>query len=394
MVVPLGMELTPQSVRSRTLAPPQAVWAYVATGPAQFRDAVAPLLAARTAEGLQATFLDQEDLFDLYGFGRYGPRGIQTAVRLLAPRYVLLVGRTHCDYRDYMGLGMDPQCPTILVATSELGSVAGDAMYGDLGKGYPEVAVGRLPLRTPGEVTVAVNRILSYQGGGPSGYAGVLLADKADLEAGEFGLELDGLAEAVPDVTWTKIYVGYPPIDTPAAARTALIEEVNAGASLVVYDGHASAGRLGMTAIISNQNTSDWTGNAVLALSTCNGNNHLNYDPSYYSLVEKLLGQSGGGISASIGSPTYLSSRPHMNFMEQLVQTSRQADARWGDALLAAQQWAHLESQSAGADVNYADLAKSECLLGDPALPVQADAGGASVPPPPAPPPPDPGEEF
>jgi len=51
-------------------------------------------------------------MFDFYNFGRYGPGGIQKAVRAVKPKFLLLVGRTTYDYRNYSGMNVDPLCPT------------------------------------------------------------------------------------------------------------------------------------------------------------------------------------------------------------------------------------------------------------------------------------------
>jgi len=39
-------------------------------------------------------FVDQDQLFDYYNFGRYSPVAIRAAVRAIQPRYLLLLGRT------------------------------------------------------------------------------------------------------------------------------------------------------------------------------------------------------------------------------------------------------------------------------------------------------------
>jgi len=46
---------------------------------------VQPILALRAKEGLRGTFVDQEQLFDYYNYGRYGPAAIQKAVRASRP---------------------------------------------------------------------------------------------------------------------------------------------------------------------------------------------------------------------------------------------------------------------------------------------------------------------
>ena len=82
-----------------------------------WEERIQPLLLKRSKEGIRSSFIDQEQLFDYYNYGRYGPAGIQNAVRSVHPQYLLLLGRTTYDYRNYSGLNVDPLCPSFLVST-------------------------------------------------------------------------------------------------------------------------------------------------------------------------------------------------------------------------------------------------------------------------------------
>ncbi len=155
LVVPAGQENRPASVTKRLVKPLNTNANYWAIGQPQFQTAIQPLLAAHTKEGIRGTFIDQEQLFDAYNFGRYGPAGIQKAIRSVRPNYVLLLGRTTYDYKNYSGANVDPMCPAFLVATTFWAQTTSDSMFGDLGRGYPEVAVGRLPVNNLSELSTA-----------------------------------------------------------------------------------------------------------------------------------------------------------------------------------------------------------------------------------------------
>src|SRR5204862_4917673 len=130
----------------RTLRPVALTGTYLAIGPAQFSSGVQPLLTTHARDGIRGLFVDQEQLFDYYNHGRFGPEGIRKAVRAVRPQYLLLVGRTTYDYLNYENQNVDPLCPTYLVSTSFWAQSTSDSAFGDLGRGYPEVAVGRLPI--------------------------------------------------------------------------------------------------------------------------------------------------------------------------------------------------------------------------------------------------------
>src|SRR6185436_152106 len=124
--------------------------------------------------------VDQEQLFDYYHFGRFGPDAVRSAVRAIRPQYLLLVGRTTYDYRNYGGLNVDPLCPTYLVTTSFWAQTTSDSAFGDLGRGVPDVAVGRLPVNNTTELAGAVGRITGYRGLPVSGVRFHAVADLAD----------------------------------------------------------------------------------------------------------------------------------------------------------------------------------------------------------------------
>src|ERR1035441_9552972 len=153
LVIPYGMENAPLSIGNRKVTPLKANVKYLAVGPAQFASGTQPLIALHTKEGLRGIYVDQEQLFDYYGFGRYGPTPIQTAVRSVKPQYLLLVGRTTYDYLNYSGANVDPMCPAFLVSTTFWAQTTSDSLFGDLGSGIPSIAIGRLPVNSSADLS-------------------------------------------------------------------------------------------------------------------------------------------------------------------------------------------------------------------------------------------------
>jgi hypothetical protein len=378
VIVPRGSEKQPLSVALRYIEPLNAGVKYLAVGAGRFENALQPLLAQRTKEGLGAAFGEQERVFDAYGWGRYGPEGIRRAVRLVGPRYLLLVGSTKYDYRNYEGQTGDRGCPTFLAETSMLSQAPGDPLFGDLGRGYPEVAVGRYPAKDENELSVGVGRALSYTGRkSESGPWGLMVADKPDVSAGDFGGEADGVVGKAVQWEWERAYQGVDGV-TAEAVRAQIVAAAGSG-DVIGYVGHGSAAALGKEKLVTTGTVSGWTGNVVLVMATCNGNYFLIDVPT---LARGLLFQGGGGAAATIGPTTYVQSGPTTQVMGVLMGAAR-GGARWGEALLAGQQEAY--GRSLGRMGTYDDLTRAETLLGDPALPVEqvgAPAAPAGVPPP------------
>ena len=176
-IVPYGQENAALSISARKVMPLKSGVKYLAVGPAQFASGTQQLIALHTKEGLRGLYVDQEQLFDYYGFGRYGPTPIQTAIRSVQPQYVQLVGRTTYDYLNYGGLNVDPMCPAFLVSTTFWAQTTSDSQFGDLGSGIPSIAVGRLPVNSSADLTGIVGHILNYKGMPASGITGQLTAE-------------------------------------------------------------------------------------------------------------------------------------------------------------------------------------------------------------------------
>ncbi|HLX63306.1 MAG TPA: C25 family cysteine peptidase [Planctomycetota bacterium] len=361
VVAPAGQENVPLAVSRRQVRPMKAT-SYVATGPAQFGAGVQPLLAEHAKEGLRGAFVDQEQLFDYYNFGRYGPVGIQNAVRAARPKYLLLLGRTTYDYRNYSGLNVDPLCPTFLVSTTAWAQATSDSLFGDLGRGYPEVAVGRLPVNDESELRGAVAHVLTNNGLS-SGFRVHAVADKFDAAAGDFASETDAIVQAHPDLAWQRNYLGVT-VQTSPEVTAAMTDAANGGADVLLYVGHGNALRLGNETprILDIDSVTAWTGHGVFLQSTCTGNWMAKDESGYRSIAIQALTQLQGGISASIGTSTYMNSMYATEFMSQLLGNAG-TYTRWGDALLKTQQWAGAKGGG-----YYGDLMRTEQMFGDPAM--------------------------
>ncbi len=363
LVVPKGLEQRPDAVNLRQVKPVKST-TYLATGPAQFGATVQPLLLQRAKEGLRAQFADQEQLFDFYNFGRYGPAGIQNAVRAALPKYLLLLGRTTSDYRNYSGAGVDPMCPAFLISTTTWAQTTSDALFGNLGRGIPEVAVGRLPVNDAQELSVAVARTLAYGGVPLSGVRIHAAADRVDAAAGDFAAHAERMRSAHPELRWQANYLGVT-CPAPADVNASMTAAANGGADWVLYVGHGNSVHLGKDSpqILDTGKVGAWTGSVVFLQATCTAHWMAKDEFGFRSIAMKGLTQPQGGIAASIGSSTYVTAAHSMAFMGQLIANSN--GRRWGDTLLLAQQWARFQTTP-----EFGDIWKSEQLFGDPALPV------------------------
>ena len=151
-----------------------------------FLESLSPLKALREAQGFSVALIDVEDLYDEFSFGMKTPQALRDFLFQArsswakAPRFVLLVGDATFDPRNYLGLGSYDFVPTKLIDTAYLETASDDWFVDFDGDGLPEMAVGRLPVRTAQEATKLVSKIVGYEQGAGGGQDVLLVADMND----------------------------------------------------------------------------------------------------------------------------------------------------------------------------------------------------------------------
>lgn len=330
-------------------------------------DALEPLLARREAEGLLVARVDVQDLYDELNHGLASPRALEAflehvaAVWAIAPRYVLLGGAGTFDYRDHLGAGGNP-VPPLLERTPD-GLFATDLALGDVsGDDAPELAVGRVPARTPEEMEAYVAKVLAYEASaGAWADRLLLLADGSDGVAG-FGADTLTLLETLPGGEGATLLLR----DELGLAeiRQQLFAAIQSGAGLLHYLGHGGVGQLGQQPILT---TSDVGGLAnapalpVVIAPTCVANRHEL--PTVASLGEALVLEPDGG-AAAVFSATGLSQHGSaLRFSREWLKRPWPSPSgeRLGDLILEALR----EATAAGAPP---EAFRTYTLLGDPTL--------------------------
>src|SRR6185503_3864347 len=85
-----------------------------------FAASLLPLVELRRSQGLAVALVDIEDVYDEFSFGAKSPQAIKDLLAYArtnwtkAPRFVLLVGDTTFDPRDYLNRGNEDFVPTKL----------------------------------------------------------------------------------------------------------------------------------------------------------------------------------------------------------------------------------------------------------------------------------------
>ena len=160
-----------------------------------------------------------------------------------APRFVALAGAGNLDYRNNLGLGGN-LVPPLMVATPD-GLYASDNRFVDVDQdGWPDMAVGRIPVLTPSELEAYVREAqrLRVRGGSLWRDPLLLVADDDPWSTANFAADTESMVATLPhDVVTERIYL----IELSASeARARLLDGLRRGAPLLNYVGHGGLDRL------------------------------------------------------------------------------------------------------------------------------------------------------
>src|SRR5207245_756739 len=130
--------------------------------------------------------------------------------------------------------------PTRIITTS-LMKTASDDWFSDLNNtGFPQIATGRLPVRTTDDATTVVNKIVNYEKQSDPGVwssQALIVADVNDPVVNFTHDAKSVQALLPPTIAVTDVFANY--LD-PATARAEVLAGINSGKLLVNYNGHGS----------------------------------------------------------------------------------------------------------------------------------------------------------
>jgi hypothetical protein len=344
---------------------------YLVIVPQEFLDAATPLLEQRRAQGLTARAVTVEEIYAEFGFGETSPQAIKDFLACAyhewtapSPRYVLLLGDSTYDPKDYMKSGLIDRIPGVMIRTPFMWTISDPAYASVNGDDrLPDLALGRLSASTLAEARAMVAKVLAFERGGFTALAGprVVVADNPDA-GGRFEADADDIVAGPLRGQADKIYISRLGGGTRPAIRNAL----DRGASFMSYVGHGS------TVIWASENVYNNMDLPSLApqpqqplLFTMNCLNGYFHMPGMSSLAEAFVKlPDKGAIAAFAPSGMSVNDAAHLYHKAILEEVLSGRHARLGDAILAAQ----ARYAETGA---VPDLLGVYHLLGDPALPLR-----------------------
>ncbi len=340
---------------------------YLLIAPSAFLAAAEPLLQRRADQGLTTRAAAFEEIADQFGHGQPSAEAIRSFLAFAfhswarpSPRYVLLLGDSTDDPRNFSGTSQPSPLPALWAKTSYLWTVSDPLLAAVNGEdSLPDIAIGRLPATTVEEAQLLVDKLLAWEDSG-QGLAGraALVADNPDL-AGDFEADVHDIAQSYlagrnPELVLLS--------QLGSQTRPRILDALNSGLSFLNYVGHGGA------AVWASENVwNSWDAASLQAQSqqplvvTMNCLNGYFVAPSFNSLSESLLKAEGrGAIAAFSPSGLSLDGPAHHYHRALMAELTGGRHERLGDAVLAAQktyaQTGHMP-----------ELVSIYHLLGDPA---------------------------
>ncbi|HKE56253.1 MAG TPA: C25 family cysteine peptidase, partial [Pyrinomonadaceae bacterium] len=268
-----------------------------------FHAAADNLAAWRRGQGLEVEVADVDSVYDEFSYGTHAPLALKNFLQWTtthwqkAPRYVLLIGDSSWDPRNYLGNGAFDFVPTRLLDTANMETASDDWLADFDGDGIPEMAVGRLPVRTLNQATDLVNKLIAYDQSPVDPERGALLV--AD---GGFESISNNLAQLLPMAM---------PVETinrssgpdDATIRSQILSSLNAGPDLVSFAGHGSVTVWTGAGLLRSEDAASLNNSGrlpLMVLLTClNGYSH---DPVAISLGKSMVLAPNTGAIATWSS--------------------------------------------------------------------------------------------
>lgn len=263
----------------------------------------------RRSLGTSVEVVNVEDVFDEFSFGVVDSLSIRRFLQYAksnwqtAPRYVLLIGDSTYDPKNYLPDGTFNFVPTKMIDTIYLESASDDTLADFNDDGLAELAIGRAPARSSAEVTQLLNKTKVFEQTSGQGFSrGTVFA--SDLPNGwNFEETSSKLRDLLP-VNSNNLLINRGETN----AKTRLISELNKGKFFINYAGHGSSAAWQSNFFDRSDAAAMANGNnlSVFTLLTCLNGNFVAPNIINESLAEALLKANGGAAAvwASTGETT------------------------------------------------------------------------------------------
>jgi hypothetical protein len=342
---------------------------YLILAPQIFMAEAERLVSAKKSLGIRAVAVDTERAYDRYSGGHVEARAIAALIAEAAKKgvkSVLLLGDDTFDYRNFTGRGALSLLPSLDGWDAQFGRVPSENRYADVdGDGLPDVAIGRLPAQTVGQLQLLVAKSLTGFDGAPDRHVAVVDA------RGPQDVDFQARAQVMSTLLGSTEIIDAS--QDPATVKNRIDMALRRGARSVHYFGHGSPTAWSSNAIWTSDDSARTQGAATSAVGfqwACFSQwyQYL-YGPS---LGESLLLMPQGGLRASFGPAGISDPEAQKKLSDFVYRGFFRGHLPLGESIRRAKRDALLQSDESAVR----GVVESWNLLGDPSLVGSSFTGG------------------
>jgi hypothetical protein len=345
---------------------PEAETDYLIITHPLFAPTIGRLAEHHRSKGLRVTTVDTDAIYRSLSGGAVKVQAIDDfiayAVTQLKVRYVLLVGGDTYDYDDNLGLGSISFIPTQYRQLNDLIRYAPtDAPYADIDDDMlPDVALGRLPVRTPADLERAIDKLLHQSTSGrPLDALFVAAAAEPGLNFTERASQLRSTLDAA---THSSDLLSVDAIGV-VRVREKMQSSLQVGPSLVTYVGHSGVDRWSLDPIFTAEEAATLANVNTPSVFVQWGCWNTYFVSPYFNSMAHALLFGSGGASSVIGAAALTDSNGHHALGLQMYP-ALSAGEKLGDAMVDAKRAMNPEA------TYFRETSLGVNLLGDPAATV------------------------
>ena len=325
--------------------------------PESLRQNAEQLAEMKRAGNIATEVVLTEDIYDEFWYGEHSPEAIREFLRTAAsswqrsPKYVILLGHSSYDPRNYRGLVDRDLVPTKLIDTAfqETGS---DAWLADFNNdGIEDISLGRLPASSSEEATLMISKIVRYEAQGARPVSNMLVADRGFEDYNDaLETQLPGGAQ-VTRIERTSL--------TDGEMHDQIVERLNAGPLLVTYTGHGAPGVWSSANVFKAEDAANLNNDklSIYLMMTCLNGYILS--PTTDSMAEALMKTPNGGAIAVWASTGSTYPDVQLDLSREVTRTMFRSEKgnRLGDLIRKSKQMTSSQ-----------DVRKTWHLIGDPTI--------------------------
>jgi len=209
-------------------------------------------IAQRESQGWSVGLVSLADIQARYSNGMPLPQAVTRFLNdpgsAFSFQHVLLVGGDSYDYHDRLGMGSFSFIPTVYGNTRYVPHSPSDALMSDVnGDGLGDLAIGRWPVRSMGDLESIVQKTLDWDTNMAGQRTALWAADSEDPNLPSFAGQVDRMLSPLRDAGWSEsgfdtVQIGADHFDSADVARAQFFKMLQEGKALTGYTGHGSAG--------------------------------------------------------------------------------------------------------------------------------------------------------